>query len=79
LRKSPFPLREWEARNTVANVENDPAIRIIAAMTPEQRLNAAMRLYWSARELKAAYTRSMHPDWSEEQVRKEVRDAFIRS
>jgi hypothetical protein len=75
----PIDLRDWKTENRVQEVENDPAIRIIAAMTPEQRLNAAMRLYWSARELKAAYTRSTHPDWSEEQVRKEVRDVFIRS
>jgi hypothetical protein len=50
---------------------------ILNAMTPEQKLNAAMRLYWSARELKAAYFRSIHPDWSEEKINQEVRDAFL--
>jgi hypothetical protein len=48
-------------------------------MTPEQKLNGMMQLYWSARELKAAYIRLIHPDWTEEQVQREVRDAFMRS
>ena len=48
-------------------------------MTPEQKLNAMSQLYWSAREMKAGYLRSTHPEWSEERVQKEVRDAFIRA
>ena len=59
-------------------MENDPKIlEYIRAMTPEQKLNAAMRLYWSARELKAAGFRHLHPDWSEEKVQQEVRHAFL--
>ena len=52
-------------------------IRILRAMTPEQKLNAAARLYWGARDLKGAWLRSQHPDWTEEQVQKAVRDAFL--
>ena len=52
-------------------------IRILRQMTPEQKLKAAERLYWSARELKAAALRVQHPDWSEEQVKKAVRDSFL--
>ncbi|MBM3288581.1 MAG: hypothetical protein FJY92_00370 [Candidatus Hydrogenedentes bacterium] len=44
--------------------------RIINAMTPAQRLEAAARLYWGARELKAAWLRQQHPEWAEEQVQK---------
>ena len=59
-------------------MENDPKIlEYIRAMTPEQKLNAAMRLYWSARELKAAGFRHFHPDWSEEEIQKSVRYAFL--
>jgi hypothetical protein len=46
-------------------------------MTPAQKLSAAMRLDHSARELKAAALRAAHPDWSSEQVDREVRNAFL--
>jgi hypothetical protein len=52
-------------------------VEIFRRMTPEQKLRAAERLYWSARELKAAWLRAEHPDWTEEQVAKAVRDAFL--
>ena len=49
---------------------------IFKKMTPEQKLKAAMRLYWSARRLKAAWLRRQNPDWTEEQVQKEVTEIF---
>ena len=55
----------------------DPQVEIFRRMTPEQKLRAAERLYWSARELKSAWFRQEHPEWSEEQVKKAVRDAFL--
>jgi hypothetical protein len=55
----------------------DPQVEILRRMTPEQKLRDAERLYWSARELKAAWFRSEHPEWTEEQVKKAVRDAFL--
>ena len=51
--------------------------RIIGAMTPAQKLDAAARLYWGARELKAAWLRSQHPEWAEAEVQKAVREAFL--
>jgi hypothetical protein len=51
--------------------------RIIRGMTPEQKLRAAQRLYDSARQLKAAALRDQHPDWSEEQIERAVRAAFL--
>ncbi|NUM52516.1 MAG: hypothetical protein HUU46_02625 [Candidatus Hydrogenedentes bacterium] len=56
---------------------HDEYIRILRAMTPEQKLRATSNLYWAARDLKAAWFRSQHPEWSEEQVQKAVRDAFL--
>ncbi len=47
------------------------------AMTPAERLEAAMQLYASARELKAAALQALHPDWSVEQLRRAVREAFL--
>ncbi|MHC4538818.1 MAG: hypothetical protein ACYS74_03440 [Planctomycetota bacterium] len=50
---------------------------ILAKMAPEKKLEAAMRLYYSARELKAAGLRAEHPDWEETQVQQAVREAFL--
>ena len=49
---------------------------IFKKMTPEQKLKAAMRLYWSARRLKAAWLRRQNPDWTEEQVQEKVTEIF---
>jgi hypothetical protein len=53
------------------------AQKILQAMTPTQKLRAAERLYWSARQLKAAALRAQHPDWSDEAIRKAVRSIFL--
>lgn len=60
----------------------DPAARAAQtaryrAMTPSERLQEAIRMYWDARELRAAYLRQRHPDWSEEAVQAAVREAFM--
>ena len=59
--------------------ENDIQISILRAMSPEKKLNLAMRLYHSARELKAAWIRQQHREWSEEEVQSAVREAFINA
>jgi hypothetical protein len=46
-------------------------------MSPAQKLRAAERLYYSARQLKAAALRAQHPDWTDEAIRKAVRDIFL--
>ena len=51
-------------------------IEAFRRMPPERRLALAERLYWSARELKAAWLRARHTDWSEEQVQREVTRIF---
>jgi hypothetical protein len=48
-------------------------------MTPERRLDIAEKIYWIARELKAAGVRMHHPDWSEEQVAREVTRLFTHA
>lgn len=57
--------------------KDDKQFEIIKNMTPEQKINATMRLYWSARELKAAWFRQEHPDWTEDQVQEAVREVFL--
>ena len=48
-------------------------------MPPERRLALAERLYWSARELKAAWLRQCHSDWSEAEVAREVTRIFANA
>ena len=50
---------------------------IFRRMTPGERWAAAQRLYWSARRLKAAHLRALHPEWSEDEVERGVREAFM--
>jgi len=50
---------------------------ILQHMTPEEKLNIALRLYESARLLKRAGLRALHPDWDEEQITKKVREIFL--
>ncbi len=52
-------------------------VKILQRMTPAQKLRAAERLYWSARQLKAAWLRQQHPDWPSDRIDREVRDAFL--
>lgn len=54
-------------------------IRILRAMTPEQKLRAIERLYWTARSLKAAWLRRRHPDWREDEIQSKVREIFLNA
>jgi hypothetical protein len=52
---------------------------IYRRMTPEQRWNAARRLYWTSRRHKAAFLRNLHPEWTEDMVQDEVRRLFLNA
>ena len=54
-------------------------LTIFRRMTPERRLSLAEQLYWSARELKTAWLRSQHCDWTDEQIAGEVRRIFTHA
>jgi hypothetical protein len=45
-------------------------------LTPAAKLRAALRLYWSARRLKAAALRQQHPEWNPAQIEQATREAF---
>ena len=51
-------------------------IKVLRAMSGEERLRVAERLYWSARKMKAAGLRAQHPDWPETLIEAEVRRIF---
>ncbi len=53
------------------------AQKVLQAMSPAQKLRAAERLYYSARQLKAAALRAEHPDWTDEAIREAVRQIFL--
>jgi hypothetical protein len=69
------------ARATVPLVDRPSPEQIARyrAMTPAERLQQATRLYWSARRLREAYERTLHPDWTEDQIRDHVRRIFLRA
>lgn len=50
---------------------------ILRKMTPQKKHDVMVAMYWSAREIKANWLRSIHPEWTEAQVQKTVRDAFL--
>jgi hypothetical protein len=54
-------------------------LAIFRRMTPARRLSLAEQLYWSVRELKAAWLRSRQPDWTDEQIAQEVRRLFTNA
>ena len=54
-------------------------IDVLRRMTPGERLQAAMDLYWSAKRLKASVFQAQHPDWSEVEIEKAVNEAFLRA
>ena len=54
-------------------------IAVLRRMTPEQRWQAARRLYWTMRRHKAAFIQSQHPDWPESRVAAEVRELFCHA
>ncbi len=46
-------------------------------MTAEEKLNLSLRLYYSARQLKTAAIKQLHPEWTEEEVENKVREIFL--
>lgn len=51
--------------------------RILRDMTPVQRLDAAMDMFWVARAQKSAAVQREHPDWTHEQVQRAVHEAIL--
>ena len=51
--------------------------KIYQSMTPERKLQVALYLYHSARQLKMAVLRHAHPDWTEKELKEKVREFFL--
>jgi hypothetical protein len=54
-------------------------VKALRALSGEERLRLAERLYWSARKMKAAGVRAQHPDWPEARIGDEVRRIFLHA
>ena len=46
-------------------------------MTAEQKLNLSLKLYFDARELKKAAMKHFHPELTEEEIEKRVKEIFF--
>ena len=57
--------------------DNDPQVQRLRQMSYADRWKAARALDASARRLKAAYLRQLHPDWTAAEIQREVRRAFM--
>lgn len=53
--------------------------RDFSGFTPEEKLDLALELYWSARELKKAYLKQKHPDLSDKELENKVRKIFLHA
>ena len=54
-------------------------VAIYRAMSPQQRLQQALRMNRSMRELMAAGFRDRHPTWTETEVRRAVADRILHA
>jgi hypothetical protein len=54
-------------------------VAIYRAMTPQQRLQQALRMNRTMRELLAAGFRIRHPTWSDIEVRRAVADRILHA
>jgi hypothetical protein len=48
-------------------------------MSPQQKLEASMSLYYSAKELKSAWLSQLHSEWSNQKVEQMVRETFVNA
>lgn len=76
---APLDIRLHSATMLTDETTDPRQIEIFRCMSPQQRWEAARRLYWTVRRHKAAFIQTQHPDWSPEQVQAEVRRIFLHA
>jgi len=54
-------------------------LEALRRMTPEERYRASRALYWTLRRHKAAFLRSVHPEWDDSRIEDEVRRVFLHA
>ena len=51
--------------------------KIYESMSAEEKIQIALRLYYSARQLKLAALRDQNPDWTERKIQEQLRQIFL--
>ncbi|AQQ71922.1 hypothetical protein SMSP2_02301 [Limihaloglobus sulfuriphilus] len=46
-------------------------------MSAEQKIRILEDMYWTARQMKTNWLKQQHPDWTDEEIEKEVREIFL--
>jgi len=64
-------------RNELRNQFADQEIKILRAMASQKRLQVAFDLYRTVYQLKGAWLRHIHPDWSRQQIDIALREALL--
>ena len=54
-------------------------VAMLRRMSGVEKVRAAFALYWTARQVKSAGLRHQHPDWTEEQVQRRVKEIFLHA
>ncbi|EDY19890.1 hypothetical protein CfE428DRAFT_2479 [Chthoniobacter flavus Ellin428] len=73
IREAPLKGRNYAADEPMHPLQ----IRAYRRMTPAEKLDRMAALYESTQQFFAAGVRMRHPDWSEEQIKREVRDSIL--
>lgn len=71
IEETAYSLAEDEDKASARQIE------IYRRMTPSQRIMTAIQLSVTARALKEAALRSLHPDWDEKRILGAVRETFL--
>lgn len=58
-------------------MEDEAYLKIIRGLSPAQKFKTAAEMWEVARQIKAAGLRMQHPDWTDEQIERAVREAFL--
>lgn len=72
----------FPTKHSKSDTEADPKaekirVQIYKSMTPAQKWAEVEKLWQTARALKRAGIRSMHPDWTDAQVEVKLKEVFL--
>ena len=77
---SKFLFKFLTHQSTIVIMEfNKIQYEYLKKMSPQQKLEAAMNLYYSAKELKLAWLSQLHNEWSDQKIKQVVRETFINA
>ena len=71
------PLRLRHSGGVEDETLSPDQLEALRRLTPEARYRASREMYWTLRRHKAAFLRSLHVDWSDQEVEAEVRRIFL--